>query len=327
MNSTRRNFSKHKPTEEKLEKAANSKANNENLHNMSRLSNNQTNRNSISSRKRSNSTSSTNSSRSWLSRASEYASSVLSPKPKSEANKEYNLFRANFSEFNKLNQYQKIEIFSRGAISNNNRIKKNLMNKLQIQNSLRNLSNVDLTNILLRLIEKKTAKNIEIMKKIFEICKFNKGELDTIHYKCTNLNCTDYTQTTLLIIAIENENLEAVKLLVENGADVNLKITNVKLIHDNIFFYMSPFNAALITGNEEIIKYLINKINIENEKKIIKTLQLDYKNTLLRNANNYYKKYKESIAQPVKKQLLQNELSNLSFKISENSKRHKNVTV
>jgi hypothetical protein len=328
MSSTRLSHSsKRKPTQENLAKAVamenlNNETNNENnnennnLYNMSSLGY-PTNRNSISSissRNSSNSkssASSTTSSRSWLSRA---AASLFSSNTKSEVNKNYELLR---NKFNELNQYNKTNIFTRSI--NNNRVKNILLEKLkpknQFQNSLRNLNNVDLTNILLRLLEKNTQKNMQIINKIFEVRRFNSHELNIIHDKCIKLNCSG--KTTLLITAIENNNLEAVKLLVEKGASVQLRV-------DEIFNLMTPFIAALITGNEEIIKYLIDKINIENEKSIIKTLQLDYKNTLLNKANNYYKQYIKSIAKPVKQQLSQSQLANRAnraFQIYANSRR------
>lgn len=91
-----------------------------------------------------------------------------------------------------------------------------------------------------------------------------KGNLDIVKLlieKGANINVKYDLYNTPLHIAMINGNLEIVKLLIEKGADVNAKNET----ND------TPLHIAMIKGNHDIVKLLIEKgadINIENTKLI-----------------------------------------------------------
>lgn len=105
-------------------------------------------------------------------------------------------------------------------------------------------------------IEKeKKKKLVETLRKgdVYEVKKLlNQGlEVDT------KLECD---QSTLLMEAVSNEDLDMVKLLVERGADINA-------VNDNLAGW-TPLMFAVNEGNLEIVEYLIDKgadINHETE--------------------------------------------------------------
>jgi ankyrin repeat protein len=78
---------------------------------------------------------------------------------------------------------------------------------------------------------------------------------------------------TPLLFAVEKQNLSLIKLLVENGADINngkKRITGVKGTYGSpdqtMFSYHSPLDIAVEKGNKEIIEYLKSKGAIKYQK-------------------------------------------------------------
>ena len=65
-----------------------------------------------------------------------------------------------------------------------------------------------------------------------------------------NLNATTLYSRTLLQTAIGEENAEAVKLLVDNGVDVNYRISDEDL---------TPLMYAINTGNTKVVSLLLGK--------------------------------------------------------------------
>jgi len=70
---------------------------------------------------------------------------------------------------------------------------------------------------------------------------------------------------TPLIFAIEKQNLELVKLLVEGGADINngKKVSPYK---EFTFAYLRPLDIAIDKGFKEIADYLLSKGAVRNQK-------------------------------------------------------------
>ncbi|NNJ90656.1 MAG: ankyrin repeat domain-containing protein [Gammaproteobacteria bacterium] len=64
-----------------------------------------------------------------------------------------------------------------------------------------------------------------------------------------NLNSTTLYSRTLLQTAISEENTEALKLLLDNGADINYRVSNEDL---------TPLMYAVNTGNSDIVTLLLN---------------------------------------------------------------------
>ena len=63
-----------------------------------------------------------------------------------------------------------------------------------------------------------------------------------------NLNATTLYSRTLLQEAISAENIEAIKLLLENGVDVNYRVSNEDL---------TPLMYAINSGNKEVVSLLL----------------------------------------------------------------------
>ncbi len=65
-----------------------------------------------------------------------------------------------------------------------------------------------------------------------------------------NLNATTLYSRTLLQTAISEENNDAVKLLVDNGADINYRVSDEDL---------TPLMYAINTGNKKVVSLLLDK--------------------------------------------------------------------
>ncbi|MDR1383954.1 MAG: ankyrin repeat domain-containing protein [Planctomycetaceae bacterium] len=76
-----------------------------------------------------------------------------------------------------------------------------------------------------------------------------------------NVNAKDINGTTFLFKIVASSKLDAVKYLVENGADVNAK--------NDSLFQRTPIHAVVESDNLEIVKYLVEKgagVNAINQK-------------------------------------------------------------
>lgn len=115
---------------------------------------------------------------------------------------------------------------------------------------------------------------------LFKACKQNDYKMAKVCLENgENPNCNFYTHYTPLHYAVENNNLELVKLLVEHGADINTKI--VKNKHSPFYmpsgkynrrkynFINTPLHHACLYRKLEIANFLLqNGANpkINNEK-------------------------------------------------------------
>ncbi len=146
------------------------------------------------------------------------------------------------------------------------------------------------------------------------------GRLEVVKYLFSkggnNINATDAVKDSALHLAVINNHLDVVKLLVANGADINLKdndgysqlafATMGKSNYEIVKFLVregadinsvdnrnfTPLIHAVTNGNMEIIKFLVNHdvdLNIISKVEDMNALDLAYSDELYKNPELYKK--------------------------------------
>ena len=110
------------------------------------------------------------------------------------------------------------------------------------------LAHVTTKEIAELLIEK--GADVNAQKQIKRVSSFSSTFPSNPHYK----GQIEYGSTPLMN-AINRENIEIIKLLLENGAEVNTRRNNVRSRGDKM--YISPLFQAVFKKNLEIVKLLI----------------------------------------------------------------------
>ena len=133
------------------------------------------------------------------------------------------------------------------------------------------IDNQNLQRIEIMLISKKADTELRFDQWVESTLRFvNKievGKYEKMDRKDVKAWASIPRFNTPLLFAVEKQNLALIKLLVENGADINngkKRITGAK--DQTIFSYHSPLDIAVEKGNKEIIEYLKSKGAIKYQK-------------------------------------------------------------
>lgn len=92
--------------------------------------------------------------------------------------------------------------------------------------------------------------------KIFLSLMKKENQLRDFVKSCKDVNCKDELGRTMLHYAILNENLEAVKVLLELNANVNEVDNDMR----------TPIHYLAVVGNEEITDYIVKNRDVEANK-------------------------------------------------------------
>ena len=110
--------------------------------------------------------------------------------------------------------------------------------------------------------------------------------LSYLHRHGCDINAHSFnSKDTPLLIAIQLEQFETVKFLVENGADVNMG-TGLPVYH------VSPLRTALERGNHEIVKFLLGAEGIN-----LNVCTKAYKESVLESSLNDYPDFIEMLVE------------------------------
>jgi len=99
----------------------------------------------------------------------------------------------------------------------------------------------------------------------------NKQIIQNLIDKGSDINYTDHSGKSALFHAVDNDLLDIVKLLIENGADVNMKLEKRKqmsLLMYTIEKYISNYNDPNDKNIPDMIKYLIDNNALINDRDI-----------------------------------------------------------
>lgn len=88
--------------------------------------------------------------------------------------------------------------------------------------------------------------------KIFLRVMFDEDELKRFILNCGDVNCKDDLGRTMLHYAVLNENLSAVKILLEANARVNEPDNDLR----------TPMHYLAVIGNDSIAKYILQHTNV-----------------------------------------------------------------